>query len=250
MFLHHIIWAVMFQSSTRDHMFCQQQHHEGFYSQCWAPGTQCRSDVLRTRCQRPGTSPASGPRCTWGPWTCWSGSWRASREWPQDSGGRRWCGLNSGPAWRWPVQRPATPSPPGPGWCCSCCRWPTWCWGKWRGSCRPARPGRPSRSLCSWTPSWWWLCGRGLEQVLSKVSCTHKQQQQAGYIRPGLIMVSGRASRKTEREGHTELMRNPKDWSLASLPLFPHPPSSPLCPPAPLPLTPCAPLSGLWTFVS
>lgn len=30
-------------------------------------------------------------------------------------------------------------------------------------------------------------------------------------------MVSGRALKKTEREGHAELMRNPKDWLVLSL---------------------------------
>lgn len=86
---------------------------------------------------------------------------------------------------------------------------------------------------------------------------SHKQQPQAAYIRPGLIMVSGRALRrkkKTEREGHSELMRNPKDWSLLSLPLLPSAPSAPQ-PPAPLaspvrqPLSHCAALCGLWTLI-
>lgn len=41
-------------------------------------------------------------------------------------------------------------------------------------------------------------------------------------------------------------MRNPKDWSLLSLPLLPHSASSSPSAPAP---SQCATLSGLWTLV-
>lgn len=83
----------------------------------------------------------------------------------------------------------------------------------------------------------------------SSVRCTHKQQQQAAYIRPGLIMVSGRALKNWKRGPHWINEKSKRLGSHPSLCSLALPPFSP-CPLAPLSLPPCAVLSGLWTFVS